>query len=326
MALDLSINRRPAYLCRCSWYRTTLLFLSNCWLGFLLVSTGLGLKIQTQHRRLYTGEPAAANAGIDIQSPAIATIHFENGFFTIAGTQYTRTALLLAAKAGTLSFQGVSVRESANSDGAVIFELLPYLIRVQMTFWNDRGNAFFNVFVHIPNTLTQDPALCQHGSTCPTTGAQNPLNNWIENMFMSTTEYYETGVFGMRTLADPVITAEMIEAACGPLKILSEFYYNACVYDVPGSKNPNIANVIIGSLNTIVTILKDENVLQNFTALLNVTAGTFNNIPINTIVPGFPTITTDDQGNPTLGLASSTAPNMVLLGAFLFSYLIFRRT
>jgi hypothetical protein len=276
---------------------------------------------------MFTGEIAAGNTGLDIQSPDMTLIHFESGFFLLgtAQTQYTRTRLLADAAAGTLPLTGMTIRQSSNTVGAVIFELLPYLVKIQMNFWNHQGSTFFDVFIHIPDTLPQTTGLCQYDATCPVTASQNPLGIWYpNNVFMVDDIDYSVGVLGMVPLDTPVITQAIIDTACNPLKSVSQFYYDACIYDVPGAKNPNIANVIIASLNTIVSILQEQGVLQNFTALLNVTAGTFNGVPINLVVPGFPTIGTDDIGNPTLGQGFSTAPNLMILLALL-SFLFFRR-
>jgi hypothetical protein len=68
------------------------------------------------------------------------------------------------------------------------------------------------------------------------------------------------------------------------------------MYDVTQGNNPNFANILIRDLNKVVSFLTTAGLIANFTALLNETAGTFNGVAINSIIPGYTSIHFEDLG------------------------------
>jgi len=301
----------------------------------LLQSNAWNFKIQVQHRRFFTGETPASNTGVDATSPLLAHFSLENGLFTIGNNQYSRTTLLAAGAINPYNIGlGYKIYESANTQGAVIVEFLPYQTKLQFSFWNYNGFTFFDLFSTIPDTLAPDNGICLYTGTCPATGSQIPTSQHgdsdSDTLFMSESD----SVFGYRSKDDPPITPEIVEAACGSLRSISNFFYTSCAYDVNGAKNPNIANVVIASVNSVVAILTEQHLLQNFSSIVNTTTLNINSggtptftLPANTPFTSFASITTNDitvvpssssSSSTGLGLANENArPNLVLFFAII---------
>jgi len=288
-----------------------------------IYSSTYGLKVQVEQRRLFTGEDPASNFGIDLTSPLLDHLSVENGLFTIGTNQYTRTTLLEAAASTNYLGLGYKIYQSQTGSGIVI-ELLPYRTTIQLNFWNfctDSGCTatitFFDIIAFVPNTLLVDSGHCYYTSTCPSTGSSNP------SMLGNTVLMSQQGLLGYRSKDTPAITDALIQQVCGGLAAISTFFYNACVYDVTGAQNPNVANVIISNVNTVVAILRQQNILQNFSAIVNTTAlnitasgtGTIVVVPTNPPVSGFALVTTNDVTHlPSSSSSSSSTGQQVSIG------------
>jgi len=275
----------------------------------ILNSATYNVLVQAQQRRLITGQTPAGNSGLDVTSPTTTSFFLLNGIITIGTQQYTRTTLFQAMLANPYFGVGLKLTQSISTQGDLVLELLPYQLKLQFNFWNynDDGaggagqGTFFNLYVVYPDTLLANTGMCQFNAVCPT-ATQNPLD-------LEKTSDYHVG----RVLT--VIPDDVVEQACGSLKTVSDFFYQACKYDIQGAQNPNFANVVIQSLNSVITILSQQNALSSSsnglvnTTALNITAGgTIAPIPPlpAAAFPTYPPITTNDV-TPPLGSSSSSS-------------------
>jgi hypothetical protein len=233
----------------------------------VVVNAQFGLQVLVQQRRMYTGETPTSNTALEIIGEQTARVHIANGLFSFnGGTPMTRSALMTSVLANTFSAQGLKISAS-QTPGSVVIEVVNYFMHFQLNFWNNQGSTFFDLFVHVPDTLAPTSGICKYDSSCPTGDVQLPASApFHPEMYKFFAVDFEEGVFGKRVLVDnPEVTDAIINAACDGLKTVSDFYYNACKYDVQGARNPNIANVLIQGVNTVVTLVV-QLIVQNATA------------------------------------------------------------
>jgi len=296
----------------------------------VLRNPAFNLSILVQQRRLYTGEPATSNTALEVVASQTVNVHIINGKFAFDGVVYTRTEMLNAVKAFPDKFLGLRIYETQTGHG-VVLELKYYHTYIQLNFWNNQGSSFFDLYVHVPNTLNPVDGICKYKADCPTETVYVPsalpwhVDSPMGKLFVVDPD---VGIFGTRVFDDSTITDDIVNTACASLKDVSDFFYAACRYDVRGIKNPNVANVLLQSANTIVNMVVDLVIASNstnstaaaerlaslgsFTKLdltsLVVSTATqragsdpvvvpVNVVSLNPVVAAFPDVTTTDLGN-----------------------------
>jgi len=260
----------------------------------LLLSSVYDLQVTTRQTKLFPGSIPASNSGLYISSPYVTTVQLDYDIFTIGTTVYTRPQLKAAIDAHTLVTTGLRITTSSSSPNLddVTFDFFDLKLTITInSFWGfTAGQTFNNMlgFYHDSLFVTGGLWNKDHLSQCPSVGRTNyPLHS---GPVVSGDPIHYGALALSSHFRSMTVTDAQAHLVCDPLKAISDFYYNACWYDVTQGGNPNLANVIISSLNAVVHFLRDEGLLANFSSLLNVTANTFHGVQINEILPDFPSI------------------------------------